>query len=97
LALVVLRVQLGKLAQQVMEQAVVTQHFLPLHLLVVVVVLLVALPVLGKQAVLVAAAVTMVGLGVLVIHLPHLQVRAIMVARQMPPTMVAVAVAVLLP
>jgi hypothetical protein len=32
--LVVLRVQLGKLAQQEMEQAVMIQYFLPLHLLV---------------------------------------------------------------
>lgn len=90
----VLLVQQDKLAQQGMEQAVVIQYFLPLHLLVEVAVRLVGLPVLEKQAVLVAAAVTMVALGALGIPHQHLQVKAIMAERQMLLTMVAVAVVV---
>jgi hypothetical protein len=97
LVVVALLAQLDNLAQQVMEQAAVILYFLLLHLLAVVEVLLVALPVLGKQAVLVVVAVTMVALVVLETPHPHPQVKVTMVEHLMPPTMAAVAVAGLLP
>jgi hypothetical protein len=97
LAVVVLEAQLDNLAQQAMEQAVVTQYFLPLHLLVVVEVVLVVLLVLEKQAVLVVVAVTTVVLVVLEIPHQHPQVKVTMVALQLPHTMAQVVAVVHLP
>jgi hypothetical protein len=86
---------LVKVGLQETGQAAVTLFFLPLHQLVGVVVVLAAWLVLGKQAGLVAAAVTMAALVVLETLPPQAQVKETMAGHQMPPTMVGAVVAVL--
>ena len=93
----VLVAQLDNLAQQVAEQVVVIQYFLPSHLRAVAVAVRVAVLKLVKQVALVVAVVIVVTLVVLEIPHPHHQAKATMVVHQMPHTMVAVAVVAHLP
>jgi hypothetical protein len=79
----------------VTEQAAVIQYFLPLLLLVAVEVALAVLLVLEKQVALAVAAVTMVVLVALETHPQHPQAKVTMVEHLFPPTMVLVAVVVL--